>query len=243
MKTRIWAYKDEESINIISDELKIPILLKNGKYKPEKGDTIINWGSSKIPEKLMIDGLNWINHPSAIAISSNKLTTFEVLKDVCRIPEWTTDPEIVKTWLKEDNKVYCRTLLKSSKGNGIIIIAPGSTVIPEAKLYTKAVQHKVYEIRAFVFGDELLIRKKVAPEMADNCGDEYIFKPLGHSPLGPLKVQCNYAVKALGLDFGAVDAIVTTQDTVVLEVNSAPQLQPWAFKNFLLENLKKKIGV
>ena len=71
----------------------------------------------------------------------------------------------------------------------------------------------------------------------DNCdiknhGNDYIFKRNGIEPTDYMKEVAVSAIKALRLDFGAVDMAVVGEECFVFEVNTAPGLTGTTIDNY-----------
>lgn len=152
-------------------------------------------------------------------MSIRKDTTLAMLKTQgVSVPEFTNNIDIARTW---DGKIVARKLLCSSGGKGIVM-CDKDTII-EAELYTKFID-KSGEYRVHVFNGECIdYSKKVATgEKNDVCSHDngYLFIR-GVKPIDENIELAIMAVKAMGLDFGAVDIIRKDKKSYVLEVNSA----------------------
>lgn len=208
---------------------------------------IINWGSSQI--EFDTSNHEVINKPMAVKIASNKLKSLQLMKDkgvsVC---DFTTDKEVVKQWLIDGYRVFARHLLTSHSGKGIEILYPDNiNSIPTAPLYTKY-HKKTNEFRVHVFDTIVIdyIEKKARTESTRdnnfntlirsyNNGWVYCRDNILH--LDSIKLEAIKAVKALGLDFAAVDVVLSKNKPIVLECNTAPGLQGSsleAYKNAIL---------
>lgn len=193
------------------------------------GVLAINWGnSSKLVHRAET---RLLNNPAAVKTAINKLTALSCLKDAAvSVVPYTTDKEQAKTWLN-DGMVVARTLLKSSGGKGIKLLATGDK-LPDAPLYTKY-KKKFAEFRVHVLDGEVIDvtekRKKrggVLNKYLRNYRDGWVFCRTNIKEPEQLRQTCIEAVKALGLDFGAVDIIWNKHEDslYVLEVNTAPGL-------------------
>ena len=202
---------------------------------------VINWGLSSIP---WLDEQRFaiLNKPSSIPNASNKLTAFEMMREArVVIPGFTTDIEEAKGWFDTPSTiVFCRTTLYGSCGSGIVI-ARNKEQLVTAKLYVYYIKKK-WEYRVHVFKDGVFHvqqkRRLTSEQLAErgidnrdrlirNLDNGYIFST-NIDPLLPISSahMCVKAVQSLGLDFGAVDLIVTEAgEVVVLEVNTAPGLE------------------
>lgn len=215
-------------------------------------DYIINYGCSNI---LWLNENNTtiFNKPEAIDKACNKLKTFERLKNCSiPIPQYRTTKESALLWFETIPKaiVFCRTLLSASKGEGIVV-ARKSEELVIAPLYTLYIP-KVEEYRVHVaFNKVIHIQKKIkltseelearniqpSSLLIRNVSNGYVFtsnlsfeleedgsyKDLKYFWLTEYSIK---AIKALGLDFGAIDLIVGKDGKVyVLEVNTAPGIE------------------
>ena len=64
-----------------------------------KDAIIINYGRSTCPIWFRV-GMRWVNHPNAVAISSDKILSFQALDDA-KVPtlEWTLNYETAHRWV------------------------------------------------------------------------------------------------------------------------------------------------
>ena len=206
----------------------------NSRYNYPEGHTVINWGSTSIPEDCQSTVLN---SNEAVSNASNKTRTLELIGSP--VP-FTTDKEEAKQWLAEDSMVYCRTLTRASEGRGIVITDVGEE-LTAAPLYTKGILIS-RELRVHVFDGKVIHfaqKKKMNSERREeegitldplirNTKGGWIFALEGveiNDAIGEASIE---AVSSLGLLFGAVDIIVEegTNTPYVLEVNSAPGIAP-----------------
>lgn len=193
------------------------------------------------------NNLKVLNHPQHVAISISKTKTFQLLRHAgIPIPAFTTSKQEASDWFNEssDHIVFCRTLENSCQGKGIVI-ARSKEELVDAPLYTLRVPKK-WEYRVHVVSDKAIHfqqKKRLSLEKLNERGIPmgdglirsynagYIFSTnLYHSINGEvgqsLQSLAIQAVKALGLDFGAVDLMVTNSGNVrVLEVNTAPGIE------------------
>lgn len=182
----------------------------------------IRWGLVREPYGRFQDVLN---KPEAVSNATNKKTMLKIL-DEKNIPtlEWTDDQEVAK----EHTPIYCRTELCSSKGKGIIRAENPEEVV-RAPLYTKALdgyeEYRIHVLRGEVFyAQKKLPRHENANTIIKNIKD-YYFSKRDISRLHPKLYEIpKNTIKALGLDFGAVDVLKKGNDIRVLEVNTAPGL-------------------
>lgn len=196
---------------------------KHSKYIPRDTDLIINWG---IPLTIFPSALN-----NNAANASNKLRAFELM--VNNKLRWTTSKEVAKTF----KLCYCRTLLHSSQGRGIVVATSPDQVV-DAPLYTKGIKSVRAEYRVHVFKGEVIDfaqKKKLSEEeltargvtvnpLIRNYENGYIYARENVVLDEGARDASICAVNDLSLDFAAVDVVVSgySGKSFVLEANSAP---------------------
>lgn len=210
----------------------------NPTFKAKPWHTFINWGNGRHVEGLRYDGIKrTINSVHAVAIASNKLSTFNALqdKDGIRIPEFTTSRDIAVGWIDSKDAVVARGTLTGHSGAGITL-ARTAEEIPNVPLYVKYVK-KQKEFRLHVvFGEVIDVQEKrkrqeVPKEAIDfqvrnhHTGWVYCREDIVE-PDGMREMAVN-AVACLGLDFGGVDIIWNEKrnECYVLEINTACGLE------------------
>ena len=240
MKTKLvfYPYKmGSESAKALSASLnEAGITTKrvrpDGNYRPFNSHVIVNWGNSQPPTSWDCPN-NILNNPASVAIASNKLQTFISLEyEGISVPIWTTIKEEAEDLIRDGSVVICRTKLNAHSGDGIVIARTIEELV-DAPLYTKYTK-KRNEYRVHVFMGEVIIvqEKKRDAEVVDRTDEQalirshqngWVFCREGVEASDRLKQIAIDAVKALGLDFGAVDVIYNQHlDTYyVLEVNTA----------------------
>lgn len=201
----------------------------------EENDVVINWGHSK-PMWLL-------NKPSAVAKAVHKVKCFkELQKAGIPIPHFDIWP-----WLtpSEEQPMIGRLLVKSAGGNGIVVMTDPTQVDTSCKLYTRYIE-PIRECRVHVFQDKVIhLQEKKKRKVWAGPRHKYIRShqfgwvfinfdvevPQDAQEIGVA------AIKALGLDFGAVDMVQSKQDSkwYVLEVNTAPGLEPCFLEKYLNE--------
>jgi len=211
------------------------IKLIGSKWKPKPNKIVINWGTSAPPLNV---GTQVINKAEAVASATNKLTAFVKMQAAgISIPEWTANKEVAKEWFDKHKKcvVFCRTKLRSSGGDGIVI-ATSKEELVNAPLYTLRVK-KVEEYRVHIFTSNVIdvVKKKLRNGAQNNPNRSPYIRNLengwvfAHDNVdcpNNVKEEALKAVNALGLDFGAVDIAVNKEGkAVVFEVNTAPGLE------------------
>ncbi len=187
--------------------------------------TIINWGSSDF-----VYGERIINCPPDVKRATNKLDAFNELQHIVAIPWHTSSKSEAQTWAREGHTVYCRTLVNSHEGRGIVLAKTPEEVV-DAPLYTKRFKNsKEYRVHvAFGKAIQVVQKKKRNGTNADpniRSNDNWVFARNISGVPDEVVRQAILAVTTLGLDFGAVDVVwsVKNQKACVLEVNTAPGL-------------------
>lgn len=196
---------------------------------------LVNWGVSSIPvgdERLEPR----LNHQNSVASAVNKLFTFHLLKEAgVSIPPYAASTRYSTN--TTDSIWLARHRVTGHGGEGITVVRPGEE-FPDAPLYVQYIP-KLVEFRVHVFQqpDEsrILLRQKLRSSTAEQDRDQRLIRNHANGwvfglPREPDEVQDSVAyeaikaVKALGLDFGAVDVIIGRDDgkAYVLEVNTAP---------------------
>lgn len=248
---RIWIYtggrKSNSAREIVDSSDNFRRLVEGKGFKTT--DVVVNWGTTKEPP-VKTDKL--INNPVAVGLCINKYHTFAALtgKDVPTVP-WTANKAVAQEWADKGRTVVVRETLTGHSGAGILIIDPGNP-IPDAPLYTQYV-FKEKEFRIHATQTEVFdVRKKIRdPKMEPlswkirSAKNGFIFAAKNVEPSAARDQLAIDAVKALGLDFGAVDIVEDKHGKFfVLEVNTAPGLEGQTIKKYnnILEKLASNAG-
>lgn len=193
---------------------------------------VMNWGSSAA---LSARG-RVLNQPSNIGNATNKFQCFDMLQRAgVVIPSYSTTPPAVTgsgIWL-------ARTTITGSGGEGIVVLRAGVSV-PNAPLYVKYIR-KTREYRVHVLNGKVVgVQQKRKEAERELTADEKLIRNRNNgwvfcvndveivpNELEQISTAATNAVRALGLDFGAVDLVISRDDNLpyVLEVNTAPGLQ------------------
>ena len=235
--------------------------------KRDSESVAVNYGVSR-PIR-WIDNDNIINTPLAVHSCVNKLATLKILRDN-NVPTvlWTQNKENAMDYVKYNGPVYCRTLLNSKQGNGIVVAKSADEVV-DAELYTYSVDIKD-EFRVHVAGNrhtgdyamidftqkkrmgskklaargikkpDLAIRnRKRGWVMAHNISDEYMTAAF-REHIEWLAVQ---AARALDIDYAGVDmALDSSGQLIILEVNSAPGMSKSTTKAAYVKYFEQRIA-
>ncbi len=217
----------------------------NGRYRPRYDDTIINWGNSRFPSWIHDRQYDrrFLNAPDKVNISVNKLRCFEYLKksNISIVP-FTTDRRVALDW----PVIVERHKLESYGGDGIVINKSPS--FGHAPLYTKLLT-PASEYRVHVFNGEVIDYskkvKRVDGKIVSRLDDDFIknrengWEYIRDVEPRPSVVELALAaVKALGLDFGAVDIIRHKKVNYVLEIGTAAGLSPMGIEAYANAILK-----
>jgi len=243
MKLFINSYKaGSASVKALAEGLReagvdTKIIKKtNSKYKhDEENHVVINWGDSKCP-----DYASLINPATSVVKAANKVETFKTLTDygIQAVPSFFSKEDAAKFLERDKGRVvYCRKLVNASQGDGIVI-AKSVDELVDAPLYTGGiVAAKRKEFRVHVFDGKIIKvqqKKRRNGYKEDENYNDLIRNLKGGWVFCTEDVRigrkagdtCRLAVRALGLTFGAVDILETTNgEGWVLEVNTACGLQ------------------
>lgn len=207
--------------------------------RPLHAGLVVNWGFSG-PLFIRHDA-RIVNNPTAVAVACSKLSTFRQL-NAKEVPclTFSEDSNVAQTWLEDGSSVVCRDILNGKSGAGIRIINRNEwnregrqpPAWGDCRLFTRYFKHQ-REVRLHVTKDGNVlasaIKLKRRGEPADywvrSHNNGWIFADYPN----PTVAEVSYAVesvKALGLDFGAVDLGSNADgDSRVFEVNTAPGLE------------------
>lgn len=233
MAFKIYPYRQgSRSARSLADALGGRVLrLENSQYRYRERDTIINWGASECPYP------NVLNTPEAVARAGNKLTAFRALQaHGVPIPLFADAAEGV-TW---EGDTVVRHLLRGHSGAGIEMVAAGRE-LPRAPLYVQYIK-KQDEYRIHVLrGSIIAMQRKARDRDNDNPNwqvrnhqNGFIFIRENVNPPEAARTAAVDAVRACGLDFGAVDIVFNERANAsfVLEVNTAPGLEGQTIEDY-----------
>lgn len=260
MPTKIYAYNQgSQGARELATGLGVRVLRHQGStYRPRAGDTVINWGASRLPN---FGPARILNQPHLVQMVSNKLEYFrhtapteaekEVGDIVPRVPDWTESKEEARGWIAEGSKVVCRTVLNGHSGAGIIIAEKPEELV-DAPLYTKYVPKKgEYRLhfmkqRSQYIDREITVlidtqrkaRKLDEPNpnwAVRNLTGGFVYARSDLDCPADVVDQARRAFALSGLDFGAVDVIWNEKrgEAYVLEINTAPGISGTTVENYV----------
>jgi glutathione synthase/RimK-type ligase-like ATP-grasp enzyme len=208
---------------------------EQGTFVPKPQHKLINWGCGAVPARLA--GGSFFNRPDRVRIASNKLDTFNILKERegVPIPEFTTSLEEARDWVAKGTIVVCRTKLNGHSGAGIVVAARPEEVVENCPLYVKYIK-KIKEFRVHVAFEQVIdVQEKRKRKDFDgetnfairNHGTGWVYCREDIVEPANMREIAVQAILTLGLDFGAVDIIYNQHHNAcyVLEVNTAPGLE------------------
>lgn len=227
MKVALYPYHPgSQSAKKLANLLGVKRMRHVGSKLPLKMTTLINWGSSSCPEAAKV-------YNSMAGKASNKRTALiSMAAQGVKVPPFTVAKEEAQQWLTNGKRVFARTILNGHSGAGIVNIKGKDGVLPDAPLYVEYIQ-KSAEYRAHVVRDNVFFiqqkKKRTDVEVTDKFirshKNGYVFCQNDIVVPEGLDKLAVAAVKAVKLDFGAVDIILGKDNQLyVLEVNTAPGL-------------------
>lgn len=244
------------SAKLISDTYDIPIYTPLSCLTSRPPPTILNWGCSKISDWLadIYQSHAILNKPDSVARAVDKSYSYNTFSEAgLSTLLFTNDLYVATDWLNNhrNDKVYCRTLTRASKGRGIVIASTKEELV-NAPLYTLGYPRNI-EYRVHVFSDTVIdiqvkrkrtkahlkeLDLKVNPDIR-NINNGYVFCRADCLRNEGMERAAIKAVKSLGLDFGAVDVlgIVESEKLVdyrICEVNTAPALEGATFNSYMV---------
>lgn len=204
---------------------------------PTKFTSVINWGVGggiPIPKDIKV-----FNKPKEVAAAVNKTTFFKAMaaaKDGPRIPLFTESAEQAMGWVNEGKTIMARQVTEGKMGQGILFYDEDE--LPQflnAPLFVEFILN-LYEFRAhFAFGEIIYWQKKDLTDAARAAGNVdfrvrshrngFYFMSQGDFRVPEdVQAQAMKAVKASGLDFGALDIVYNRyyDKAYILECNTAP---------------------
>lgn len=231
---KIFPYNlGSEGANALAKGLGVLRIKKDGNFVLRNGTTIINWGNSVMQQfkqsKRFTGRLTVLNHPDCVLDAINKVVALKCLgENGVSIPQYALTKAEANAFLNDNGIVVCRTRINAKGGAGIVLARTQEELV-DAPLYTKHIRHK-HEYRVHVVGNRVIDfaqkKKRVGtePDVLVRSHGDWIFARDGVELPDDCATQACNAVRALGLDFGAVDIGFRVKEgkAFVFEVNTAP---------------------
>jgi glutathione synthase/RimK-type ligase-like ATP-grasp enzyme len=222
----------------------------NGGTMPSQNrdDVLIRWGATvSVPKKAG----KTLNKQSAITLATQKLASLNVMQEKHISVPVVLQPNEAAKWMSYAKGALLGRRVNHTQGKDIVFCLQTSDVaraltLPTSErpdFFTAYIPTK-REFRVHVFGNEVIkVSEKVLTDLSKfkvswirNFENGFTFKNV--TELVPqLKNQMNdlsiAAVQALGLDFGAVDVVLSDDGKLyVLEVNTGPSLSDNSVKEY-----------
>lgn len=241
MKFSLYPYKmGSNSARVLSEALDCFQIKHSGsKFKgwSDPKRWVINWGSSQCPS-----GASVLNSSLNVSRAGNKLSYFQLVKEYCRVPEFTTSKAEAKGWFSSSAsakglaQVVARCTLTGHSGEGIEI-AERPDDLKNAPLYTRYIPKDSEYRLHFISGHDgpFYIQKKVRKGTHEgdhnlrirNLAGGYVYAHNDISVPEDVLKQGKGAFGHSALDFCAIDVIYNkrSEKAYVLEANCAPGLE------------------
>lgn len=202
-------------INASADRLR-------GLLADHKSSLVVNWGlwTAYLGQSELSGQGSLLNCDTSLA--RDKVKAFRRF-DAYNIPtvEWTVKADTASGW----NAKYLARKNFDSNGRGIVTVEAGEQPPPGtyAAFYTRFIEG-VKDVRLHVVADRVIgVQVREGDKLLIKDGNE-LFEHVNVKMLPLLRRAATQAVRALLLDFGAVDFGVTPRGFVVFEVNTAPSI-------------------
>lgn len=219
------------SATALANAVGIRRIRKEGATLNIPNEVVVNWGNSSMTRT--VNCRRVLNPYASVHTAVNKLRSFTALQAAnVPIPDFTTDREEALGWITDGLKVVCRTRLEGSGGEGIVVATTHAELV-NAPLYVRYMP-KEHEYRIHVnavAGEAFFVQRKARrTEVPDaqvnwavrNLEGGFIYANQNIIIAPETRDAAIAAVRALALDFGAVDILVTPRGRIaVLEVNTA----------------------
>lgn len=243
-----WNFNSEGASNLAKALGAKKIKHEKSAFKGSPKKTVINWGSSELPQEVRASKV--LNDPSKVYICSNKLRFFQYISEKkVTIPDWTTDHNVALRWAAEGNIVCARTVLQGHSAEGLVLMDKDNPKdFVKAPLYTKyipkrdeyrvhVVQGKVIDIQRKALRNGWLEEHGADPNIykVRNLNNGFVYVRNDVDPPKVVLEEALAAIIAIGLDFGAVDIVYNQKKELaaVLEINTAPGLEGSTIDNYV----------
>ena len=253
MRVRMNTDGASRSGRTLARELGVLRLRTPTRFRPRRGDTIINWGDANLrPTQARV-----INNPRAVRNAVRKDVALSIFKDAgIPCPDFTTDRSVANEWIESGSTVVGRSITRGYGGRGISLYDSGTAPLPRLPLYTKYVK-KRDEYRVFVVDGECVrVTQKRRRRGVDadgqvrNASNGWVYCQDAVDAPSSVVDAGTGAVLVLGLDFGAADVGYNAHydAACVYEVNTAFGLEGTTLKvvanaiDALLEKNDERMG-
>ena len=266
MPTLLLPYKQgSASANNLASALGIrKMKLEGSKLKDRASNIILNWGNSTA-DLSHLNNVKIINQQDKVKLATNKLRFFQTINefnenitvetDKIIIPEWSTSQEEAQAWIADDKDVVVRHTLQGHSGAGIQLVSAVSeeNQVPTAPLYTqytkKRDEYRVHVMSGIPFDAQRKAihhsreGQSIVNHQIRNHQNGYTYVRQGIQVPPQVLQEAIKTVKAVGLDFGAVDVIWNQhrEKAYVLEVNTACGLEGTTLQRYVAA-LQRKIA-
>lgn len=214
-------------------------LVRNEQAEPEENDLVIRWGS---PRMAHLDELAkaTLNRSRVLNTILNKRIAHQMMLEAkVNVPMFWTSYDATRVGSQDLGCDYLRRRLHHTQGKDIIRLKPTDRLPRERRSgYYVQCLNKTAEYRFHIFQDKCIgLAQKVRKEGEHSndliwnfeTGWDLVYIDVRERErqvenYQTLRAEAVKAVKALGLDFGAVDLIVADGKPFILEANTAPKL-------------------
>lgn len=237
-RIRILPYNEHSaSVRALARASDILRLRTPTAFRPRTTDVVVNWGTHCQPPDAL-SAARWVNGPGAVVNAWDKRVALELLaRNNVPTLEYTTDIVTAQQWLNAGHVVIQRNTATGQGGAGIVVLDPTLTVNVQATgqgvLWTKYFKRK-QEFRIHVWGHDVIdiqLKKRRNGVTADtrirSYDNGWVFCRQGVASPQCVTEAAVAAVRALSLDFGAVDIGYNGhyRRAAVFEVNTAPGIE------------------
>lgn len=245
--TRVSEGAHELSAALKAAGIDSKVLRTDGSlWRPRAGDTVINWGSSRIKD---FAPARVFSSFASVATSVNKVRTFEAIElatiptmdnsnPLFYIPKWATSVDEFRRKCPEVSTsagFIMRTTATGHSGIGTYFVQNlddedqlDADIVLVQKYITKAHEYRVHVVAGEVIDVQEKRRRtdtEVSSDKIRSHSNGWVFCRGGVEVSDRVKEAAVFVVNSLGLDFGAVDIMTLSNGSpFVLEVNSAPGL-------------------
>ncbi len=218
---------------LIRDALSIRSQRTYNNFEPAR--KVIRWGNSYTQ---IDNGIDVLNNDKSLVMSTNKHSALEIMRNAnVSVPFTTTNKEVAGFLIESQGYKFIGRTDNHQGGSGFVMLETKEDVMRDYQSsHWLKYQEIETEYRIHVFRDEILgVSKKISEGVEDRISNKFARNHENGWRLSLCRTEwiddgakniAKQAVKSLGLDFGAVDIILSEGKYFVLEVNSAASLEP-----------------